>query len=354
MFDSKLDRIQGGWLTGEKICLAAPLLMLPLMAWELHLAHAIPYYFAFLVGNAGDGLFGSVGHSGLAWGLLYLTPEGREWWKAHKIRVVAVACVFFAAMLTLFFIDDSRFLTWFLALYISLTFHHSLMQTQGITFAYSHENEPDRSERQRIERLHSKQRYAFGALVFLSCIYPVSELLGWPILTNLQNRIIYFAVGAAVALWLIFSNLTLSGPQKNKMIFLARTFCVPLGAFSVFAANGTRVIHSLEYILIYRKMLSNSESERLFKGFQRVAISLTLYFSFSAIWIFFFLRSTEFTMDYEIVTGLPAPLKVLAALTLTRSLMHYYMDRKIFRMSNPVSRRAFGALLTGGGARVQG
>jgi hypothetical protein len=131
------------------------------------------------------------------------------------------------------------------------------------------------------------------------------------------------------------------------MIFLARTFCVPFGVFSVFAALGVRILHSFEYILVYRKMMSFSRYRELFSRSQAILISAGFFVFVSIIWIFFYFESSELRSDFEFTTNKPWWFSVLAGLTVTRAVMHFYMDRLIFQMSNPVSREWWGPLLHG-------
>ncbi len=352
MFNSRQEHDRDAFLNGEKLCLISPLFILPFVFWEFSLNLSIPPIWLIIAGNFAEGVFGSVGHSGLTWGLLFLTPEGRKWWGSEsshnlRIKIVFVAIVVFLFSSILFLTASPWCINLFLAIYVCLVLHHAIAQTQGLTFAYSFENRVPQTEMQNIEFVHRIQKYCYKVLTGLVCFYALDGILDFGFLKGFTAKIIYFMVGVIAASIIIASNIWLRGRQTNKIIYLLRNFCIPLGIFSGFAFVGIRVLHSIEYILVYRKMISFSDHSALFTRSQVAILSIALYLLMTFGWFVIFFESGVLRNDYEFATGKPWWFSLLAGQTVTRAMLHFYLDRNIFQMRNPVSRRFWSPLLLG-------
>lgn len=333
----------------ERLFLSLPLLILPFVAWEFATGPALPLYVAPLAVNLLEGIFASTGHTGLTWALIFMTPEGKEWWGDRESlslrwKIAAVTFGSFFVSFAVFMIDRTRLTDYFFALYSIASIQHGISQVQGLSFAYSFKDNPCPLVRPRIERLHRMQKRLFFALLIIACAYPVDAILRWDLLTSPAAKWTLFALGCALALALMLSNLALPSGRKNKMYFLARLMNVPFGVFSMFAQLSIRLFHGIEYLFVYDKMISNSGYRKLHSRRQMYTASIGLYLLVTMFWLFTFFgnEGVTYLFDYH---RRPWWFCAIGALAVTRALSHFYLDRVIFRMSHPVSKRCFAQIL---------
>ncbi len=117
--------------------------------------------------------------------------------------------------------------------------------------------------------------------------------------------------------------------SAKEGVFSARFFLWLLYPFSFFAPISVAAVHGLEYI----KVTSHMTSYR-FK-----LLLLTPFF----IYIGFGLSSSSFgiaSLFYEgKASELPVIIPIIGAIALSGTYVHYYLDRQIFKMRDPVSRK---------------
>lgn len=337
----------------ERIGLLSPLLLVPLIVWEMFLpplpAH-LRYGFILLV----DFCFAAAGHTGLTWGFLSSTPEGRLWLRDKGragilTHLAIVAIVIFSVTLAIFLVPQEPFasqaLKSFLFLDWVLVYHHSIVQTQGLSFAYDFKLNPDPKLGSRINSIHDKQKLGFHALILLSCWPALQYIFEFPVMESPWQKWTGAMLAFLAVAWIVYFSMKLSSERRARFIFLSRLMLFPLGFFSFFAAVGYRALHAVEYILLYRKMVRHSR--RNLTRLARFATPLSVfYFVCASLLTLFTLRPGEGIGAWFLESGpLPVWFKILAALSITRLYMHYYLDRLLFRMRDPVSANRIGRLL---------
>jgi hypothetical protein len=329
----------------EAINLIIPVLFLPLIASEFILGAPNITMRLFLINLVEVGL-GSAGHNGLSWSLLFVTPEGRLWLRdkgGHrqlvKIFLVATTIFILAAITFCFFLDEhGLILKLYLALDWFLIHHHSLNQTRGLSYIYGF-NSPEDLKSGLLKPIHQQQAIAFNVLLGLSQIPMLHYIFDLDVLTSPIEKWAFALVTTLVVLWIILSNLPLPGNQRNRIFYLARLFYFPLTSFWLSAALAFRVLHGIEYVFVYRKMIAQSKVG-IHLGRKVVILYSTLFFASAILlWTFSTVKSEGYLWLFPTDNPIPTWLRIMAALSVTRLYTHYYLDRRLFRMRDPVTNK---------------
>lgn len=335
----------------EIINLIAPLVFLPLVVAEMVLGAPALSVRIFLLNFIEVGL-GSAGHNGLSWGLLFLTPEGRLWLRDKggrrqilKMSLISLSIFLFAATIFCFFLDEGGLvLKTYLAIDWFLIHHHSLNQTKGLSMMYSFHS-PSDSRSPELNPVHRQKQYAFHALLFLAQIPMLNYIFDFPILTTWPEKWGYAIVTSAVVLWILRLNLRLPDNQRNRLIYLSRLFYFPLTSFWFTAALAFRVLHGVEYLFVYRKILAQSKKSLFLSRRALIGYSFLFFFIAVGLWTFSTVRSEGFLWLFPQDGKIPMWLRIMAALSVTRLYTHYYLDRQLFRMRDPITKKWIGRLV---------
>jgi hypothetical protein len=122
--------------------------------------------------------------------------------------------------------------------------------------------------------------------------------------------------------------------RAKKVLFLIRVLEFAFVPFSLFATLLLQANHGLEYVLISKKMLVNSELDEMQKAKTR-----TLIYASVATWgIICLCGYVTINWSVPVVTA-------LLAIQTVGSMVHYWLDSVIFRMSAPENKASLGRLL---------
>lgn len=229
--------------------------------------------------------------------------------------------------------------------------HHTIAQVHGLSLVYQKRIEalglsgPSESPRERTSaRL---ERLSFHGLIGFYCTYQVQLALGFTqgrgpptgsFATAVHVGIAFFAFAAFVA------GCAQRGAWKStKPLYLARLLVFPLVPFSNFAYFGVAALHGVEYLGVYGLMTSQSKIEpEKRRRLHWIAGSL--------VFVGMLMQLTRFQeglgeIFYSSEGEVPLALKVIALGALGTIYIHYYLDRILFRMRNPITRRWIAPLL---------
>jgi hypothetical protein len=335
----------------EVLNLIIPILFLPLLAGEFVLGAPTLTMRLFLINLVEVGL-GSAGHNGLSWSLLFITPEGRLWLRDKggprqlaKIFFVASTIFIFAAIIFCFFLDEQGFtLKLYLALDWFLIHHHSLNQTRGLSYIYSFSSS-ENVDSNLLKKTHAQQALAFNVLLGLAQIPMLHYIFDLNVLTTPLEKWLFAAITTFVVLWIILGNLRLPGNQRNRIFYLARLFYFPLTSFWLSAALAFRILHGIEYVFVYRKMISQSKVGIHLGRTAVFAYSALFFIGAIVLWTFSTVKSEGFLWLFPTDKTIPTWLRIMAALSVTRLYTHYYLDRRLFRMRDPITNKWIKRLL---------
>lgn len=286
-----------------------------------------------------NAIFLNVTHVSLTYIMLLYFPEMRTWqFKNSKspsrfwLGCTAMFIILFLLVLTQRMkITDNVFFAYFSGLLALLPFHHALFQVRGLSACYSQQL-PKNKTSELLERFSFY--LIFTGFVFTNILREYF-LFDYNILRNVFMGMYLLAfVGISVALSLIPKIET-----SNKGFFLVRLVLLPLSAFSGVAAAAGAMLHGVEYFCVFHKM--NSRSNVVSK--QRIlAAAFTTLVVFGILYSFLRIQKQYFD---DQSAALPLWLLVINSLITALTLLHYYLDRNMFRMRNPATRETIGPLL---------
>ena len=235
-------------------------------------------------------------------------------------------------------------------LLLSYGIHHVVSQTLGISLMYNrnHQVKETKTEQTHLYKLNFfekwERRLFFISLTFIIVGEGLREFSSWiPEIIDYRYLIAFSVVPFVVNLYMV-KNL-FAETQSNKFYFLLRTLLFPMSAFSKIALAGYLSCHGIEYLFMFIKMISNSQisidRQRLFQ-FYFSASGVFLVGLIVAIFRFDLLSKIAFSVT---PTVLHPFLWAAVSFSIVLSQMHYFWDREIFRMRNPITRKHIGPLL---------
>ena len=130
--------------------------------------------------------------------------------------------------------------------------------------------------------------------------------------------------------------------KTNKPIYLLRLLIFPFVAFSFAASCILTIMHGVEYVCVFNKMNSRSnqpESNRM----QVLITAVILLFIYGLL--VFWVESKKSILPNGEVQIIEPTAQFFSILTIGLVYTHYYLDRIIFRMRDPVTRELVGPLL---------
>lgn len=242
---------------------------------------------------------------------------------------------FFLFLVLLAGFKDAAFCRqFFLIVNTAIPIHHAISQTRGLSLAYNtaltKPHPPSILQTQRLKANERRERLAFQFFIPAAMTTTFLLFVSTPILCT-----VFGSLMGAAALAILINVATFPLPGKlRKLGFLFRLALWPLTPFSMMARVGTMAVHGIEYGCVTRKMMTTSQgSANLW-----IVAGLTVLIAVGAFYRDVFMSGISEN------TGFSA-LNVLAALSTAVSFSHYYLDRMMFRMRNPINRSYCGALL---------
>ena len=231
--------------------------------------------------------------------------------------------------------------------------YHSVWQIRGISLQYSHRLRSDRTlspaEVSLFQRVDRSERILFWVFVlgaWMNNLFQcdmLGDYLGGP--REHTGGVICIWVMAVTLLLLVLNTLRLSMPGKRqKAMYLCRLAVYPLFYIDTFAAICEGMIHGTEYALVTNKMETNSVIHSRKAARRRfylvLAIGLLLYgfYNVELNYHLFPLGGTYFginSLRWRLAVGGYYGVNIA----------HYYVDAKLFKMSNPANRKWVGRLL---------
>ena len=281
-------------------------------------------------------LFITNGHAFLSFTLLWLTPQGRNWQQQTKglgplpFPMAHVFLLFWFTILSLgTFAPFSAALpteygSWFVSGVHILVFHHSVWQVFGIAQIYrpgSSANGP------HFEKLF------FHGIVVCNILETFSlRLSSAPALT--------FIVSTGLAIGIVCRSAWLFGWKSHRTLFLARLLLYPFYGQSLFVALLVGPLHGVEYVHITRKMAKNCD----FSPTHQRKFWVVSVFGM-AVMTFAIAMKPELLGQYFFGPSLPPTLAVIVSLFMGISLTHFWIDSRLFKMKDPVTRQQIAPLL---------
>lgn len=348
----------------EAICLWLPFAFLlfvalfSLLGWKLT-EHNLENWLRFISAT----IFLEIVHNIFSFFILFQFPEARNWIhdrpRRQRVTLWLRWAVYFSSMV-LFLKAGIHWLNslfepfpaglWIAAAmkYVSAS-HHVVTQISGLSLIYNRELERfplTADQRRTLRNCEQRERIlfraltiTFGAMIMFFTLmpkYPIAKfipLFGIP-LTLLSTALLVNSLSYPLA------------GSSNKSFYLARIFFFPLGSVVTVATLAGPFLHGVEFLFVTRKMYGRSELRNkatlgtgaAFLGMVALVSVLTLASSSSGIkWIL----DRRFPDYVELFNW-------MAAFSTSITYMHFYMDRKMFRMKDPLARKHFGPLLLSG------
>jgi hypothetical protein len=356
----------------EKISLFEPrtekiFLFLPLVFMAL-----IPFEFLFFkdIESFKDGLlseivlntvFLNVTHVALTYIMLFSFPEMRRWIARRSaggsFRFWLKNTLIFSGFFLFFlipYLHTSK--DWVFLIFILVTgqapFHHAIYQVRGLSACYSQAIAAtglSEAERQRLRASEFMEKYFFhlffGVSLILRLYFSTQQV---PDFFNRSFALINFnllqifclsSLGLLfVFLIYILRNMPKSA-QSNKGLYLLRLLAFPLGQFSALAAWASVLIHGTEYLCLFLKMTGKSTSANK-KTIVRLAVAVLVLFGL----IYASLRVWLYSLGPD-RSDVPLFLALLSTAITALTFLHYYLDRILFRMRDPLTRENIAPLV---------
>ncbi len=282
-----------------------------------------------------DLVFLNITHNAFSVIMLFTLPELGAW-RAHEeqggrrflLQAVALFGLLIFALWAGMLIRVPGFSTALLILGYTLSIHHALAQSLGLSLLYDRYERPSRPH-ERIERIGTM---SLAAVLIVGFTVLSIERLRTPTLISGLSV-------SAVVIAIILTAVALMHPRKTRLkkaLFSARYFVWAFSMLIPIGAIATRVIHGFEYLFVMRQMASKSA-----KGMPSWAIALlaaTVLFAVVRI----YLRSLN---AFAAEPAFSEPLIiVISAVSIAFSFLHYYLDRRIFRMRNQSNKKYVASL----------
>ena len=215
--------------------------------------------------------------------------------------------------------------------------HHGLAQSFGLSLIYNRELPPS-AEKIKIEK---SERFLFSLFLYTNLIAgSVYFIFYFKLLKFSQTDFMYF-INSASLIILVVSLFMLGHSvyayKKDfwpKWLFNIRYLIWPLTLFSPLAIFATAVIHGLEYGFVSHKMIKNDSFRKP-----------TIGFAIIGVFIFFALFRIFNYEKIRLYEQLPLWLVIATAISISGSFMHYFLDRRLFKMRHQLNRDTVGTLL---------
>ena len=238
--------------------------------------------------------------------------------------------------------DELGIAPWIKALLQFFPFHHGVKQIAGISVIYNQKiKKTVEDDKALLVKLSGCERVE--KTLFLLFLVSLSSTLVTNILlpeSSWLNRALP-SLGSFFILGILGNSLRFPHVhQSNKTYFLTRLLFYPLAQFTIFATFFIAATHGTEYLAIYLKMYKNSKVSG--------GHALRWILIFSALVVLLFVTSPFQGLNWWVAPYFSTQkwiLNGMATLSISITFMHYYLDRQLYRMSDPLIRDNIGPLL---------
>ena len=356
MLGNRISLFEYKW---EQFFLLVPLVFIILIPFEIFFREWLgqaPYINLIVVNT----IFFNFTHVALTFLMLFTLPELEQWidlknrsrkefWFKNSLIFLGFALIFLIPELYKFDNILYAFVLFFLGM---MPLHHTIFQVKGLSACYSQQisklglNDDELKTFKVCEKIEKWSFYLLFANIFLfrmliDYINSNQNVFGLAFdvnfLSTLNMTICFLIVGAlAIAVYKQPKAL-----RTNKPLYLARCLSFPLAYTSILASLATVVLHGVEYVCVFSKMNGRSD--------QPEAVKSKLFFAGG--WLMFgvgiFYTGQKLYSHHIETQGLVAPLyfTIIAVLTRASLYLHYYLDRQLFRMRDPITRQQVSSLL---------
>lgn len=330
--------------TAEIINLVTPFLFIPLLLWEYlnqpMLSTGVQTTSRFIAKS----IFLNHLHVYFTLSMLLFLPEMRMWIKKSTTqnstfyfwKKISFVCLFFFIIASIsdglwdfngFFISIAFY---FIMLY---SVYHAHWQFYGLARLY--DKRVGLFSKQKIERIVLHGIFLLVSVRLLS-IFLFTKEFNLSLPPSLDKGLFYLSI--LLTLFLVYT--TLRQHQKkpsNKIYYIPRFFIIPLLPDLFFAQIAMAVSHGIEYLFVFMTMTRQSEIK------SNVRIKL---YTFTLVVCTLGLIALSFRRRDGIAqvlanfsfNDMPPVLKILASFSLAITLLHFYLDSKIFNFSTSSSK----------------
>lgn len=268
---------------------------------------------------------------------LLCTPESRNWIgamdKTGKTKIFLGSALAFGFFLFLYMQESWNFgnvgIFTFAVTLVANQFH-ALCQIRGLSLMYNKRLNIGSPETEMWEARLFKiviYTYCFGSALW------VMHMFYWAVPMKLVMAI--WTVLTLAVLALIFKR-----SSRPKALYLSRLLLFILTPYSVFATIGIGAFHSVEYFCVADKVRLNSTMDE--KGLR--VFSYSVLFCVVLGILMAVARHLDILGNMTMETY-PIWIKITVCTLLSLSAIHFFMDRQMFRMRNPETRRHMAPLL---------
>ncbi len=261
---------------------------------------------------------------------------GQETFWRKQVLIFSTMILFFG--LLIYFSHQYRFV-FFVFVLINFLFaaHHALSQTFGLSLLYTIDLPRDAL----FYKAEKIERFLFSTLMFsvlLSGSFYImvsSRLFDFP-LSMVQSFVKYSIwIKFLLALMLVIHPFYFfKKDYLGKSFFNLRYLIWPFTIISTTAIFATTSIHGIEYGLVTRKMIKNDSLRRPILAFMLIAA--VIVFAVIRIDNYEKIRSGQYLAPWLIL---------ISSVSVAFSFLHYYLDRRLFKMRHQINRETVGLLL---------
>ncbi len=300
------------------------------------------------------------GHNAVTFILLSL-PEYRDWLAVANYRnlnkiifcglavFICFFCYFFIKHIPLLkdiaFLRSKQFGHIFWLTFWTINFWHTFRQYYGLSMLYnsiSYENgaSMDQEKDLKIAKLEKNAYIGLSTLSTIGCAYFLVFGFSRPF-----RLTFIFTTLVSILLIIVICSGYSEKLRNSKLVFNIRLFLIPLMPISFLAGIGMNVNHNFEYMLTFKKIVSNSKVK---------ASLFSIAFGFSIFFLHLGFATSDLHVSrvYKTVNIFFKNHDILHASLLTFSVtittFHYFLDGFIFKFSDPVTRRDLLPLLKKG------
>lgn len=321
-----------------------PIIFLCLLGFEFYHKKKILYDFSKLqVSILVNIILLNVTHNIFTFIFLLATQDVKGWIKINggikfwkRVSVLFVILISFFLIILYYSKNNPIYLLLFTLINFSFAAHHALSQIFGLSLIYNKNLNVKNKIFIKVERLiyHS---FLVINLIAGNLFFIASSKMTFFDMNNYQKMHFYFytfLLGNAFVL-IIFPLILDLRNGLNKAIFNIRYIFWPFSLLSSFAAFATMALHGIEYAFVIGKLTHLSKLIRpLFSLF---LIFLVIVFGVVRI------KGLQSIYGNGRITSI---FLVVTAISVAFSFLHYYLDRKLFRMSKEENRAFLGEMLS--------
>jgi hypothetical protein len=357
----KVSRIRIFSSRDEFLNLSWPIVLLLFIALEMiFFKGMIEQKWLLAVGGI---LFLDSGHAALSFLLLRQSPDVKNWlnerdqgkWLKLEIELLLIFAFLFVVYWLYWSSLSHSMPAWYFQLMILMFMliptHHQVSQIHGLSSTYNSliratiELSPkELSEMRRREVLEKRAILTLLATYLLPAALE-QKILPLPVSDSVLQIIYYslYALTTGLFLFIMWNSYRSPKSQKsNKTIYLGRLVLLPLAPLSVIALSSSFLFHGFEYLCVYRKLATASPLANPTRRFWLISFATVVIFSITTMCEPAYVTG----FYYSDFTQTPMILQIAATFSAAAITTHYWLDRQMFRMRNPSTRKWIGRILS--------